>query len=165
MANQKLLFVNADCEYECTDLSVSMSAGAADAGKFITLDANGQLDPSFIPDASAMFTVDANGVTIGLPVVINADDTVGTADITMPTRVIGVAGSTEAAAGTVGVVPNDACVEGVLTGATAGDVYYYDGTALTTTKPTAPGTRVWQIGVAKNATDLYTDVRFIKVNS
>lgn len=163
--NRQLLFVNDECEYECTEISVSASTGVADAGRFITLDANGQLDPSFIPDASAMFTVDTAGVTIGLPVVINADDTVGTADITTPARVIGVASSTEAAGGTVGVVPNDACVEGVLTGATAGDVIYYDGTALTTTKPTAPGTRVWQIGVAKNATDLYTDIRFVKVNS
>lgn len=163
--NRKLLFVNADCEYECTEESVTAGAGAADAGKFITLDANGMIDPTLLPDLTEMFTVGTGGVTAGLPVCIEADDTVGTTDIMTPCRVIGIAATTEAAAGTVSVLPNDACAQGVITGATAGDVYYYDGTALTTTKPTAPGSRVWQVGVAKNATDLYTDIRFIKVNS
>ena len=195
MANQKLLFVNAECEYEETMLSVTMSTGVADAGAFVTLGADGVFDPSVIPapafdpincpnltavtvqgaldelcaavdnNGAIAFTVGAGGVTMGTPVCIEGDNTVVATDITTPCRVIGIAGTTEAAAGTVSVIPNDALVAGVLTGAMAGDVIYYDGTALTTTKPTAPGTRVWQIGVAANATDLYTDIRFVKVNS
>jgi len=115
--------------------------------------------------ASVSFTVGTGGVTAGDLVCIDSDDTVVPTDIMTSCRGVGIAGTTEAAAGTVNVIPNDAVVTGVISGATAGDVYYWDGIMVTTTKPTAPGTRVWQVGVAKNATDLYTDIRFVKVNS
>ena len=59
----------------------------------------------------------------------------------------------------------DAVVSGVLTGATAGTKYYWDGSALTTTIPATSGSYVWQAGIAKNATDLLTTVEFVKRNA
>ena len=41
----------------------------------------------------------------------------------------------------------------------------WDGTDLTTTIPSTSGQYVWQVGVAKNATDMLATVEFIKKNS
>ena len=59
---------------------------------------------------------------------------------------------------------NDEVLPGVLTGATAGTKYYWNGTDITTTIPTTNGAHVWQVGIAKNATDLHTDIKFVKKN-
>jgi hypothetical protein len=241
------LFVNADGlyeeaeSYETSDF-ISTSAGAADAGKPIVLDANGQIDGSMIDsadvdhggltglgdddhtqyhndargdaryyqqteisstangegaslvgieDAGSYFTatdvegalqqlaadlaagqdfveytVDTGGVTKGDLVFISGDDTVAPyATLSDAHRGIGLAATTESAAATVKVMANDEIIEGVLAGATAGDTYYWNGTALSTAIPAGGGSHVWQAGVAKNATDLHVEVRFIKKNA
>lgn len=80
-------------------------------------------------------------------------------------RGIGLASATVASSGTVKVLADDEVVTGVLTGATAGTPYYWTGTALSDTAPTAGGSMVWEVGVAKNATDLHVGIRQIKRNS
>ena len=78
---------------------------------------------------------------------------------------IGLAHATVSAAGTVRALADDEIVAGVLTGATAGTRYYWTGTAISATAPTAGGSMVWEIGVAKNATDLHVGIRQVKRNS
>jgi hypothetical protein len=112
------------------------------------------------------YTVGAGGVTIGDLCYISANDTVlPYATLTQAHRGIGLAYTTESAAATVRVVANDEVIAGALTGATAGDPYYWDGSALSTTIPSSSGSHVWQAGVAKNATDLHVEVRFVKKNA
>jgi hypothetical protein len=53
----------------------------------------------------------------------------------------------------------------VLSGATAGTVYYWTGSAYSATIPTGSGSHVWKMGVAKNATDLHIEIEFIKKNA
>lgn len=112
------------------------------------------------------FTVGTGGVTAGDVVYINANDTVIPLDITDSAafKSVGMAKTTESAAATVSVLADHEVLVGVLSGATAGDRYWWDGSALTTTQPTAAGSYVWQAGYAKNATDLFIDVDFVKKN-
>ena len=112
------------------------------------------------------YTVGAGGVTKGDLVYISSADTVlPYATLTNSHRGIGLALTTESAAATVKVLANDTILAGVLVGATAGTPYYWDGSALISTIPAGAGTHVWQAGVAKNATDLHVEVRFVKKNA
>lgn len=111
------------------------------------------------------YTVGTGGVTKGDLVIITSNDTVTTyATITTGSRAPGLAQTTESASGTVNVMANDEVLTGVLTGATAGDVYFWDGSGHTTTIPSTSGAYVWKTGMAKNATDLHVEVEFIKKN-
>lgn len=111
------------------------------------------------------YTVGTGGVTKGDLCYISANDTVlPYSTITDAHRGIGLAATTESAASTVRVLANDEVLTGVLTAATAGTPYYWDGTNLTTSISATSGSHIWQCGVAKNATDLHTEVRFIKKN-
>ena len=110
------------------------------------------------------FTVGTGGVSKGDMVYISGNDTVSEYSALDSARPIGLALTTESAAGTVRVMPNDNVITGVLTGATAGDTYYWTGSALSTTAPAGNGSHVWQAGIAKNATDLYVEMRLVKKN-
>ena len=111
------------------------------------------------------FTVGTGGVTKGDLVYISAANTVRAhATLTNDFYGVGLAQATVAAAGTVIVASDDEVLTGVLTGATAGNVYYWTGSALSTSIPSGANANVWRVGVAKNATDLYTDVKPIKKN-
>jgi hypothetical protein len=109
-------------------------------------------------------TVDGVGVTKGDLLYYTAANTVSTMPINAANRCVGVALETVAAAGTVKYARWDELVAGVLTGASFGDRYYWDGSALTATIPSAPGQYVWQAGIAKNSTDLLATVEFVKKN-
>lgn len=111
------------------------------------------------------YTVGAGGVTAGDLVYVSANDTILPLDINASEVGIGLALTTAAAAATVTVAANDVVIPGVLAGATAGDKYYWDGSSITATPPSGAGSRVWQVGVAKNATDLHVEVLRIKRNS
>lgn len=112
------------------------------------------------------YTVGAGGVTKGDLLYISAANTVlPKTSMTANDYSIGLAYTTEAAAGTVKVVESGAVLTGVLTGATAGAKYYWNGTGFQSTVPSGSGHYVWLVGQAKNATDLDVHVEFVKKNS
>lgn len=111
------------------------------------------------------YTAGTGGITKGSLVYVSANDTVLAKPITNSTYAIGLAATTEAAGSTVKVTAENTVLTGVLTGATAGDRYYWDGSALTSTIPATSGSYVWLVGIAKNANDLDVHVEFIKKNT
>jgi len=112
------------------------------------------------------YTVGTGGVTKGDLLYISANNTVlPYDDITIGNRGIGLALTTEIATSQVVVLANDTILTGVLSGATAGTVYYWDGSTLVSTIPNTSGQYVWRVGVAKNATDLHVEVEFVKKNA
>lgn len=140
--------------------------GIEDSGNYFTsTDVEGALEELAVADLGKVFTVGTGGVNIGDLLFISGNNTVETySDLTLPEWGLGLARTTEAAAGSVVVVGNDSILEGALAGATAGVKYYWDGTSLTSTIPSTSNFHVYRIGVAKNATDLYVDIEFIKKN-
>lgn len=112
------------------------------------------------------YTVGVGGVTKGDAVYVDANNTVKVfSTLTSSKRVMGLAFTTQVATESVVVAANDVVITGAIAAATAGDVYYWNGTALSTTAPAGAGSYVWEAGTAKNATDLHVDVRFIKKNA
>lgn len=106
------------------------------------------------------------GVTKGDLVYVDANDTIlPLSTLTNTDYAIGLAAADAAVGVDCPIVSGDYVILGVLTGATAGDKYYWDGSALTATAPSGSGSRVWFCGVAVNATDLSVDVEYIKKNS
>ncbi len=111
------------------------------------------------------YTVGVGGVTKGDLVYVSAANTIlPLSTLTAAEFGIGLAMTTEVAAASVKVIADDEVLTGVLSGATAGDVYYWTGSALSATIPTGGGSHVWRVGVAKNATDLHTQIEFVKKN-
>ena len=113
------------------------------------------------------YTAGAGGITINKAVYISANDTVLHADSAAlsTSRSIGVAIETIAATSAVKVAQFGA-LTGSLTAATAGSpVYVGTAGALTQTAPTASGSVVFQVGIAKNATDLEIQPMFMFVNA
>ena len=79
-------------------------------------------------------------------------------------KAVGLANATVAISNEVKSLANDTRLDGILSGATPGDVYYWDGTNHVSTIPSGAGQYVIQTGTAINATDLYVEVRPIKKN-
>lgn len=111
------------------------------------------------------YTVAAGGVSAGDLVFVSAADTVDDLDVATASYGIGLALTTVAGGGTVTVAANDVIVPGVLSGATPGQKFFWTNSGLSTTAPSGSGERVWLVGIAKNATDLQVEVRFIKKNA
>lgn len=110
-----------------------------------------------------VYTV-GSAVDKGDLVYVSANDSVAPhATLTADNYGIGLAATTEAS-GTVKVLANDTVLTNVLTTATAGDKYYWTGSAYSTSMPTGAGAHVWRVGVAKNATDLHVQVELVKRN-
>lgn len=136
------------------------------ASNFTATTVEGALAELADKDRGIAYTVAAGGVTKGDLVFISAADTVAPySDLSLSHRGLGIALSTEAAAADVIALRNDTVVTGVLSGATAGDPYYWDGSSLTSTIPSGSGQYVWQAGIARNASDLAVEVRFVKKNA
>lgn len=111
------------------------------------------------------YTVGTGGVTKGDLLYVSGNDEVKKFPITGSDsfkQVIGLAETTVSAAGTVVAARNGTILTGVLSGATAGTVYWWDGSTLTATMPTPTTGAVWRAGTAKNATDLHVQVEFFK---
>jgi len=110
----------------------------------------------------ALYTVGAGGVTKGDLVYISSNNTVlPYATITGDDFVVGIAMSTESAAGSVAISRFDELLAGVLVGAVAGTEYYWTGSALTASPSFIGNENVWMAGVAVNATDLSVEVRHL----
>lgn len=137
------------------------------AGNFTATDVEGALAEisDLIDDNGVLYTVGTGGVTKGDLVFVDANNTVLPLDINNGDFGIGLALEDKAAAAEVKILANDVILEGVLTGATAGTKYYWNGTTLVSSLPASAGVYVWLVGVAKNATDLHVNVEFIKRNS
>lgn len=119
-----------------------------------------------VTDFGVNYTVGVGGVTKGDLVYISGNNTIlpyGT--ITQGQHCVGLAKTTEIATATVKVLANDTVLTGVLSGATAGTPYYWTGSAYSTTMPATASSYVWEVGIAKNATDLSVEVRQVKKNA
>lgn len=156
--------------WRASDLNSSSGAGyigIADSGSYFTGTtveaALQELGAATVP--GVVYTVGAGGVDKGDLLMVSANDTVLPKDVNNANYAIGLAVSTESAAATVKTVAENYVLTGVLSGATAGTRYYWNGTALTTSIPAGSGAYVWLCGVAKNATDLDVHVEFIKKNT
>lgn len=103
-------------------------------------------------------------LAIGDLVYISSANTVSKVDITQNHAAIGVAYTAALSGAKVKVLANDTIVPGAISGATAGDKYWWTPSGWDTTKPSASGTRLWLGGLAKNGTDLQVEVKFVKVN-
>lgn len=138
------------------------------AGNYTATDVEGALAEVYdlaSVSTGEVATVGVGGVSKGDLLYYSAANTVSPLNITGANRAVGVALETVAAAGQVKYARWDELVTSVLVGATVGDRYYWDGTNLTTTIPSGSGQYVWQVGIAKNATDLLATVEFVKKNS
>jgi len=114
------------------------------------------------------YTVGAGGVTKGDLLYVSANNTVLPYNtITSAQACVGLASTTESAAGTVKVSANDTVLTGVVSGATAGTKYYWDGANgwVTSIAGFGSGEYIYLGGVAKNATDVHVEVAFIKKTS
>lgn len=106
------------------------------------------------------------GVTKGDLVYISGNDTVSKyGTLSSADNCVGLAVETVSAGSTVRVLANDSKLPGVLSSAVAGSTYYWDGSSLTTAIPTGSGAHVYQVGIAKNATDLAVEVVRVKRNA
>jgi hypothetical protein len=107
----------------------------------------------------------AASITKGDLVYVTANDTVSRFPTNVGARPIGVAFDSYTVGQAVRVLNDDVIITGVLTGASFGTVYYWNGTGYQTTIPVGSGAYVWEVGVAKNATDLDIEIRYVKRNS
>jgi hypothetical protein len=143
--------------------------GIEDAnGYFTSDDVEGALDELY---NQASTPIDTNTFTAGSAiskgdlVYMSANDEVSTHPGNSNVYAIGIAKDNAAAAATVEILKDDTILPGILSGATAGTKYYWDGSGWATSLPVFSGFYVWRIGAAKNATDAYVDVEFVKRNS
>lgn len=140
--------------------------GIEDTGSnFAATDVEAALAELASRDTGPSYTVGTGGVTKGDLVFVTSGDTVvphGT--ITAAEFGIGLAATSESAASSVAAAKSGTILTGVLTAQTPGSRQYWDGSAITATKPSASGSHVWQVGVAKNGTDLHVEVMHIKKN-
>ncbi|MCP4077653.1 MAG: hypothetical protein GY744_15885 [Gammaproteobacteria bacterium] len=119
-----------------------------------------------VQDTGVVVNTDATGVNKGDLLFFSADDTVSTySNISLNEYGIGLASTTEAGSSTVKIANDQTVLTGVLSGATAGTKYFWDGSSIINVIPSGGGAYVWQVGYAKNTTDLYVDVLLIKKNS
>ena len=138
------------------------------AGNFTATDVEGALTELY-GLASTEYDRDeatsAVAITAGDLLYFSANDTVSPMPITASNRAVGIALTSVGIGQTVQYARWDEVVAGALVGATAGTRYYWDGSTLTTTIPSGSGQYVWQVGIAKNATDLLATVEFVKKNA
>jgi len=110
------------------------------------------------------FTAGAN-ISKGDLVYMSGNNEVSTHPGTSSVYGIGIAKDNATTGNPVEVLKDDTILTGILTGASAGTKYYWDGSTWVTSLPGGSGFYVWRIGAAKNATDAYVDVEFVKRNS
>lgn len=138
----------------------------ADAGGFTAeTDVEGSIQELYGLIAERGVELTSAGVSKGDLLFISAANTLGTySNLTSYHKAVGLANATVAVSGQVKSLSNDTRLNGVLSGATAGAVYYWDGSSHVTSQPTGSGQYVIQTGTAINATDLYVEVRLVKKN-
>lgn len=131
-------------------------------GTTITFDGSGQLKVGAAP-AGVVKADYAVGEAIAIADAVDwstTNDRVekSRADTDAKARVIGVAETAQAVVGNNATIVAHGPALGVLTGATAGTAYYLQATGGIGTSLPGAGNRVIQVGLAKNATDLYVRI-------
>jgi len=116
------------------------------------------------PPDSLSFTA-GEAISKGDLVYISAADTVSILGISSNYYGIGVAKDDANSGATVEVLKDNTILTGVITGGTPGQKQYWNGSAWTTSIPSGGGSYVWRLGAAKNSTDAYVEVEFVKRNS
>lgn len=107
-----------------------------------------------------------NSVAAGDLLQIDGNDECKKLDDSTTAKGVGIAKTAASAGQTVKALQEGEVAAGVLTGATAGVVYYWStASGLVTAVPSGAGQRVWRVGHAINATDLYINFELIKKNS
>lgn len=136
------------------------SAGAADAGKIVALDAGGKIDTTMMPSG-----IGSDSKTMTASEAISAGDIVNVHDSSgAKVRKADAANSSKLAVGFApsaisngasGTVNFEGTITG-LSGLTIGATYYLSTTAggITATAPTGSGNAVQKVGVAISATEL-----------
>ena len=110
------------------------------------------------------FTVGTGGVSAGDVVYSSGNnEVVEYATITALQFPIGIAAETKIATETTKVISNG--VISGLAGLVAGTRYYWDGSALVTALPAAPGSYIFQIGTAVSTTELLVDIDLLRRNT
>ena len=160
-----------------THIDFGVGANQVNAADLPIIDSGNYFPVDFVNDAlqflaaqiteqGVVYTVGAWGVNKGDLCYVSLVNTVEKlSTVTANEYCVGVALATVASGGTVKVLANDTVLTGVLTAASAGDIIYWTGSALSSTVPTGGGSNVWQVGIAKNGTDLHVEVRHVKKNS
>ena len=141
--------------------------GIEDVGNYTTeTSVEGALQEIFekVNEFGNTFTAGQN-ITKGDLLYISANDAVSTMPINSSHSGIGIAAATIATGNQIKVLGNDTICKGVLSGATAGQKYYWNGTTLTSTKPTGSGNYIWKSGVAVNGNDMQVEVNFVVKNA
>lgn len=140
----------------------------ADAGGYFptdTVEAALQKLAGDIVAQGVEYTAGVGGVTKGDLVYISAANTVlPYTNLTQNKFCVGLALETVLAGNPVKVLANDTLLTGVGSSFTAGERYYWNGTAYQLTQPSG-GQNVWAVGMAKNSTDLSVEVEHIKKNA
>lgn len=141
----------------------------ADAGNYFATDnveaALQELGAKIIT-VGVEYTAGTGGVTKGDLVYVSSNDTVSKyTSLSSADNCVGLAAETASAGNPVRILANDNKITGVLSGAVAGASYYWTGSGFSTTMPVAGGAHVYQVGVAKNATDLAVEVVRVKKNA
>jgi hypothetical protein len=155
-ANQGANIIGAD------PTTISQSSATTIQG--ILEDLSNELENVDIPRIE--YTVDTGEtVALGDFLTFAGNDLTRPLDVTVDEKPGGIAFEAGTAGQVVQTYQKGEVAAGVISGGVAGTQYFWDGSALTTTKPSAAGTRVWRVGYAKNATDLFIDWELIKVNS
>ncbi|UYZ85337.1 hypothetical protein MTZ49_07260 [Entomomonas sp. E2T0] len=144
--------------------AITISTGAADAGKIPALDSEGKLDVSMLPDTTETPDIIMASEAISAGSFVNIFEDSGTASIRMADNsnsrpVDGFIKEAVASGETVAVYPLGT-VNAALSGLTIGSRYYLGTTGQIVTTPLDPNTndgKIHQyIGKAKSATELMT---------
>jgi hypothetical protein len=141
--------------------------GIEDSGGYFTADnVEGALaELASAPPADSLSFTAGEAISKGDLVYISAANTVSILGVGMSNYAIGVAKDSAVSGATVEVLKDNTVLTGVITGGTAGQKQYWNGSAWTTSIPSGGGSYVWRLGAAKNSTDAYVEVEFIKRNS
>jgi hypothetical protein len=138
-------------------VSVESSAGAADEGKLVSLNASGQIDSTMLDGAYTANVTAGNTVALGDMCYIAAAGTISTA---LATAIGTIAQGFATEAGTAGTPATIVFGGGDtnVAGLTPGVEYYLDPTtpgAITATPPSTPTQVIQPVGFAVTATRLH----------
>lgn len=162
MATRKLIQKNANGTQQ-EYIGVNTSVGAGTAGEYITADASGKLDSTFLPTGTGADTVSliaGEGLSAGDYVYIDATGKVMKADANSPAKAARgyvLTAVLNAASATVFFDDSNTAIAGKTPGATQ----YLSETPGATTEiaPTTSGHIVQEVGFATSATSIHTSIK------